>query len=126
MEDNKEINGNVELEIKQTDKEVVEQFLSNKENKILSAEIGQQIKEVFPNWFNVAKLVKKFKLSTAEAMQKIEILMMFNMCVGKVEKNIPYFRIDLDQRVQREILDRQIQAKEKEIAILKEKLAKLE
>mgnify|MGYP003402682236 FL=1 len=126
MEDNKEINGNVELEIKQTDKEVVEQFLSNKENKILSAEIGQQIKEVFPNWFNVAKLVKKFKLSTAEAMQKIEILMMFNMCVGKVEKNIPYFRIDLDQRVQREILDRQIQAKEKEIAILKEKLTKLE
>lgn len=120
------VNGNIELDVKKTDQEVVNEFLSNKENKILAAEMGQQIKKDFPNWFSVTKLVKKFKLTTAEAMQKIEILMMFNMCVGKVERNIPYFRIDLDQRVQREVLSRQIEEKEKELINLKEKLSKLE
>ena len=41
-----EVSGNIELEVKKTDQEIVNEFLSNKENKIVSAEIAQQIKEI--------------------------------------------------------------------------------
>jgi len=112
--------------VKKTEQELLQDFLSNPENRQQAVEIAAQIKKVFPNWFIIPKLSKKFNVTTQEAAKKIELLVLFNLCATKVEKGILQIRIDLDQRTQREILNREIEEKEKELKFLKEKLAKLE
>jgi hypothetical protein len=107
-------------------KQEVDSFLNDPEHKKKAVEIAYQIKEQLPNWFTIPKVVKKFKTVTEEAAKKIEMLMLFNICIAKVEKDIPYFKIDLDHRTQRELLSKQIEEKEGEILFLKEKLSRLD
>ena len=84
-----------------------------------------QILTDFPNWFKVSQLIKKYKTSQVDVAKKLEMLMLFNLCVGKVVKNQGTFKIDLSQKVQRDLLLQQIAEKEGEILFLKEKLSSL-
>lgn len=108
------------------DKKVVDEFVKNPENKKKAGEMAFQIKQDFPNWFKVSQLVKKYKVTTADVAKKLEMLMLFKMCVGKVTKGVGSFKIDLDQRVQRELILQEIAQKEGEILFLKEKLSTLD
>lgn len=108
------------------DTQLVDEFIKNPENKKKAGEIAFQIQQDFPNWFRVPQIVKKYKTSTIEASKKIEMLMLFKVCVGKVEKNQPLFKIDLTQKVQRNLILEEIAQKEGEILFLKEKLSSLD
>ena len=108
------------------DTKLVEAFVKDKENKKRAGEMAFQILTDFPNWFKVSQLVKKYKTSQEEVAKKLEMLMLFNLCVGKVVKNQGLFKIDLTQKVQRDLILQQISEKEGEILFLKEKLSKLD
>lgn len=112
-------------QIEAQNEEVRKAFLENKENKQRAANLAYQIKQELTNWFSIPQLIKKFKTTEAEAAKQIEMLMLFNVCIGKVEKNKPYFKIDLDQRTQRTLLMEEIAFHEGKISFLKEKLTKL-
>ncbi len=107
------------------DKKAIETFLNHPENKKRAGEMAFQISKDFPNWFKVDQLVKKYKTTTTEAAKRVETLMLFKLCVGKVEKNKALFKIDLSQKVQRTLILEEIAQKEGEILFLKEKLSKL-
>lgn len=107
------------------DKVTIEEFIANPDNKKAAAEVAFQIQKDYQGWFSIPKLIKRYKVSQEEMAKQIEVLMLFGLCVGKVKDNKPLFRIDLDNKVQRQILTGEISKKEKEIAFLKEKLSKL-
>ena len=108
------------------DKKLVEIFTKNPEMRKKAGEMAYQIAQEFPNWFKIPQLVKKYKTTTEEAAKKIEMLMLFHLCVGKVVKNVPLFKIDLSQKTQRTLILEEIAQKEGEILFLKEKLVKLD
>lgn len=108
-----------------TNKALVEEFKTNPQVKDMANRLAFQISQEFPNWFTIPRLVKKFKVDTAEAARQIEMLMLFHLCVGKTEKNILYLRIDIAQKTRRELLLKQIEEKEGEISFLKQKLSEL-
>ena len=108
------------------DKILLKDFLANKENKKAAGEVAFQIQKEFPGWFRVPQLVKLFNVTTDQVAKQIEVLMLFNFCVGKVEKKIPLFKIDLDRKVQRTLLLEQIAEKEGEVLFLKKKLSDLD
>lgn len=111
--------------MQEQDNSVVNEFINNKTNKEAALLSAHQIQKEFGNWFTVPQLIKKFKIDKPNAAAKIEMLMLFNICIGKVEKKIPYFKIDIDQRTQRKLISEEILIKEGEILFLKEKLSKL-
>ena len=108
------------------DKITIAEFLANPDNKKAAAAIAFQIQKAFPGWFKMPRLVKLFDTSTDQAAKQIEMLMLFNLCIGKVEKKVPSFKIDLDRKVQRTLLLEQIAEKEGEILFLKKKLSDLD
>ena len=123
-------NAAVELNIDESaiDKEnarTVEEFVNNKENKQKATTLAYQISQEYSNWFSVPQLLKKFKVTIPEAASQIEMLMLFNVCIGKVEKGKPYFKIDLTQKAQRQLILDEIAVSEGKVLFLKEKLAKL-
>lgn len=108
------------------DKKVVEEFLANPENKKMAIELANQIKkEVGEDWFQAKKLIKKFKCTVEEAKAKFVVLGAFNLCAYKEEKGLQWYKIDLSQKIQRDLLVQEIQFHEVQISILKEKLTKL-
>jgi hypothetical protein len=109
----------------EAEKRDIEAFLKNPENKLQMAKSAKLIQESYSNWFSVPQIVKIFKVTTAEAAKKLEMLMLFNMCVGKVDKGKPFFKIDINQRTQRTLLIEEIAETEAKLAILKEKLVNL-
>ena len=108
------------------DKVTVKEFISNSENKKAAGAVAFQIQRAFPGWFKIPQLVKLFDTSTDQAAKQIEMLMLFNLCIGKVEKKVPSFKIDLDRKVQRSLLLEQIAEKEGDVLFLKKKLANLD
>lgn len=109
-----------------SDKEVLDAFINNPEMKKQAGTLAFEIQKEFTNWFSIPQIVKKFKTDTAEAAKKIEMLMLFNYCIGKVEKGKPFFRIDIDHRAQRRLIMDEIAEYEGKILFLKEKLGKLD
>lgn len=109
-----------------SDKDIVEAFTKDPEMKKQANISAFAIQKEFTNWFSIQQLVKKFKTSVPEAAKQIEMLMLFNVCVGKVEKGKAFFKIDISQRAQRSLILEQIAEKEGEILFLKEKLGKLD
>ncbi len=112
--------------VKDEEKKTIESFLSNKENKQKAAEIAHQIQSHFSGWFTIPRIVEKFEVETLEAAKRVEALMMFDMCVGKVEKNIAMFKIDLDHKTQRELLLEEIKETKAKLSSLLEKLSFLD
>ena len=104
---------------------ILKEFIENKENKQKANILAYQINQEFSNWFSMPQLLKKFKVDLPTAANQIEMLMLFNVCIGKVEKNKPFFKIDLDQRAQRKLLLDEIAIYEGRVLFLKEKLSKL-
>lgn len=108
------------------DKKVVEDFLSNPENKKMAIELANQIRiEVGEGWFQAKSLIKKYKCTIEEAKAKFVVLGAFNLCAYKEEKGVQWYRIDLSQKIQRDLIVQEIQFHEVQISILKEKLTKL-
>lgn len=108
-----------------SDEFIVNEFKTNPEVRKGSLDIAHDIKLSFPNWFTVNQIVKKFKEDVPSAARKIEVLMLLELCVGKVEKGKPLFKIDLDKKVQKILLKEKIAEKEGELLFLKEKLVNL-
>ncbi len=111
-------------EIKTSEKEVAD-FIKDPENRKRAINLAFQIQQELPHWFQVPKVVKTFKIDLPEAAKQIEMLMLFKMCVGRVEKGKPLFKIDLDHKEQRRLILESIEQKKGEILFLQEKLAKL-
>lgn len=78
------------------DKKVIEEFKTDPEKREIALVLAHQIQKEFTGWFTIPKLIEVFSVDTVEASKKLEMLMLLNFCVGKVEKRIPYFKIDLD------------------------------
>lgn len=110
----------------EVDKKIVEEFVKNPEMKKQAGVLAFEIQKEFSNWFSVPQIVKKFKTDIPEASRKIEMLMLFNYCIGKVEKGKPFFKIDIDHRAQRSLIMEEIAEYEGKILVLKEKLGKLD
>lgn len=93
IENNKPQVTSVETRSSQTeqDKKTVDEFLQNPEMKKQAGVLAFQIQKEFSNWFSVQQITKKFKTDLAEASRRIEMLMLFNYCIGKVEKGKPFF-----------------------------------
>lgn len=108
-----------------SDKKVVDDFINDPENRKRFAQLAFQIQKEFTGWFTIPKIVKTFDTTTTESAKQIEMLMLLKYCVGKVEKSIPYFKIDMTLKVQRELLLEEIADHEGQIKFLKEKLSKL-
>ena len=108
------------------DKEVLDAFIKNPEMKKQAGALAFEIQKEFTNWFSIPQVVKKFQTETAEAAKKIEMLMLFNYCIGKVEKGKPFFKIDIDHRAQRRLIMEEIAEHEGKILFLREKLGKLD
>lgn len=115
-----------EKQIIEEDKKTVEEFLKNPEMKKQAGVLAFQIQKEFSNWFTVQQVTKKFQTDLPEASRRIEMLMLFNYCVGKVEKGKPFFKIDIDHRAQRQLILDEIAEYEGKILFLKEKLGKLD
>lgn len=113
-------------EILAEDKRVVDEFKSNPENRKRATELAFSIQNELKGWFTVADVLKIFNINQEEAAKQLEMLLIMNICVAKVKKSVPYFKIDLDNRTQRQLLLDEIAVKEGEIAFLKEKLVKLD
>lgn len=109
-----------------SDKEVLDAFIQNPEMKKQAGTLAFEIQKEFTNWFSIPQIVKKFQTETTEAAKKIEMLMLFNYCIGKVEKGKPFFKIDIDHRAQRRLIMEEIAEYEGKILFLKEKLGKLD
>lgn len=111
-------------EVKKSEEEVAN-FIKDPENRQRAIQLAFQIQQELPHWFYIPKLVKTFKVDQPEAARQIEMLMLFKMCVGRVEKGKPLFKIDLDHKEQRRLILELIDQKKGEILFLQEKLAKL-
>lgn len=123
QEDGPKITPNVQEE---ENKKIVDAFIKNPEMKKQAGILAFEIQKEFSNWFSIPQLIKKFKTNTVEAAKKIEMLMLFNYCIGKVEKGKPFFKIDIDHRAQRSLIMNEIAEYEGKILFLKEKLGKLD
>ena len=108
------------------DKKTVEKFTTDELNLKKAQELAHQIKQVFPDWFKVIDIVKKFKVSQPVAAKKLEFLILFKLCATKVKNNILYLKIDLNQNIQCALLRKEIVLKKTELRTLEEKLIKLE
>lgn len=109
-----------------SDKEILDAFINNPEMKKQAGTLAFEIQKEFTNWFSIPQIVKKFQTETTEAAKKIEMLILFNYCIGKVEKGKPFFKIDIDHRAQRRLIMEEIAEYEGKILFLKEKLGKLD
>lgn len=106
-------------------KAVVDAFVNDPIKRSGAVELAYQIQRDFPEWFTVTSTLLFYKTSQAEMAAKIELLMLFNLCTGKVEDNVPYFHIDIDHKIMRQLIKDEIAVKEGEVLFLKEKLSKL-
>jgi hypothetical protein len=108
------------------DKRTIEEFLANPDNKKMAIELAHQIeKEMGGDWFKADKLMRKFKLSQQEAATRFMTLGAFNLAAYKEEKGIQWYKIDLDHKIQRQLILQQIDFHNGQVLILKEKLVKL-
>ena len=101
----------------------IEEFKSNEDNIKQAKLLASQIKEtISKNWFTLDKVCKKFQIKTQEAQQKIMALHMFKLCASKEEKGVIQFKIDLNQDIQKELIELEIQALENKVVFLNAKL----
>lgn len=96
--------GNVHMPQRDLDKKEEEQFFSNPANQLRAANVANQIQQAIPNWFTCELLQRKFKLSMNEAIQRLESLTAFMLCVSKVENGVPKFKIDISGEKKIELL----------------------
>lgn len=114
---------NVDLE--QVKKELNE-FLNNQENKEQAVLLAHQIKEeISTEWFELKKLIKKFKLTEQQAYTRMTILCAFNLAAKDVRGAVQKYKIDFDRTTQRQLLIDEITFHESQVAILKQRLSKL-
>lgn len=104
----------------------MEELLNNEQYKKNAVDSAVQIHAEFPDWFEPKKLTKVFNVSLDEVFRKLETLIAFKLCVCKRIRNKPHFRIDLDKKVQRRLLNDLLEKKGQEVKILKEKLSNLD
>lgn len=113
-------------EILKENEKTVKEFIGNSENRIKAGEAAFRIQQEFIGWFTIDELIEKFDMDKQTINIQLNMLMLFNMCIGRVKSSIPSFKIDLSKRVQRSLISEQISDYETKIKLLKEKLVKLD
>jgi hypothetical protein len=108
------------------DKRIMNEFLANPENKKMAIELAHQImKEIGDDWFQHKQLKKIFKNDEKQIAAKLTVLGAFNLCAYKQKKDAQWYKIDIDQKTQRVLVQQEIEFHEAQISILKEKLTRL-
>ncbi len=119
-------NESLENESLEKDKKTITAFISDPENKRMAMELAHQIaKEIGYVWFQAKKLKKLFKNDDKQIAAKLTVLGAFKLCAYRQEKDIQWYKIDIDQRIQRVLVQQEIEFHTAQIEILKEKLTTL-
>lgn len=109
------------------DLETVKAFLENKDRRKEALDLAHQIsKEVGNDWFQPKKLLKKFKVDVKEIQNKLIILSAFKLVAYKEERGLQWYKIDINQKDQRLLLQQEIEFHQAQLQILKEKLSSLD
>lgn len=110
--------------IESKDIEMVNSFISNKENQEKAEEVARQIKKSFRNWFTLRDFIKYFNISLDDAKVQLRSLIMFRLCFtreNKVSKQAE-FKITLTKEGFLKMLEEQLKEIEIQRTLLIEEI----
>jgi hypothetical protein len=101
-------------------------FLADPEKKKEAIQLAHQILTAKGNkWFTTKQLVQSFRISEEAAKIRLLTLTAFGLAAFKTKGDKRLYKIDLDQRTQRQLITEDIAFHEGQIVKLKEKLVRL-
>lgn len=103
------------------------EHLQDPKNKLRAIGLAQQIQEmVGKNWFPVNRMLKKSNETTQSALQKLENLYLFDLCLMKNSGQDTYFKIILTKEEKIRFLQERIRLHGAEVASIMEDIVRLQ
>jgi hypothetical protein len=112
---------------KKSDEQVISEFLSSKENQQAALSLAHLVKKLCGDgWITPVKVANKLEIKQHEAVQKLEMLCLFNLCAKRWLVDIRQFKITISDESKAEIIKQEIQMLDTRKSILEKKLQSLE